>query len=67
MKARKSTLSFDVMSVTEYNRLGTQIFETTLRSLASGETMKITGKPWRVGTKVDFIELKRDNKEGSGK
>jgi hypothetical protein len=52
-------LSFYVESIVERKPCGcVQIFETILRDYTTHETITITGRPWKVGEKVDFREIR---------
>lgn len=53
---RKTTLSFKVESIREFQIDGATVFDTTLCSYLHDERLTIRGKPWPVGTKVDFGE-----------
>lgn len=61
---RRNTLSFEVESIREYQvgketGEGVTVFDTTLRFYVSDERLTIRGKPWPIGTKVDFEEIKK--------
>ncbi len=54
----RQTLSFEVESVREFQIDGVTVFDTTLRFYATNERLTIRSKPWLVGTKVDFKQIR---------
>lgn len=48
------SLSFKVVSITESQFCGITVFDTVLKMFTSDEILTIRGRPWKVGTKVDF-------------
>lgn len=61
-KPRTVVLSFEVVRIIErfapYTRVA--IFDTDLRHYTTDAIIVIRGKPWPLGTKVDFKEMPRD-------
>lgn len=62
-KPRKQpfSLSFKVVSITESQLCGTNVFDTTLKLYCSDDTVTFRGNPWKVGTKVDFEVVKAED------
>lgn len=67
MSKRRNTLSFEVESIREFQIDGVTLFDTTLRFYVgrrftengvTDERLTIRGKPWAVGMKVDFEQIK---------
>jgi len=61
----KNTLSFEVIAIRERRPYDVSIFDTKLRLYTTGETITVRGKPWKVGSKIDFAARPAaDAKEG---
>ena len=54
---RLVSLSFYVYQIHEKLDGTTRYFDTDLRSYTTGQFVTVRGKPWRIGQKVDFMEL----------
>lgn len=58
---KQTCLSFYVEEISERVMvLGPKmitVFQTKLKHYTSGETITIRGKPWKLGTKLDFHEI----------
>ncbi|MBM3120388.1 MAG: hypothetical protein FJ006_12755 [Chloroflexi bacterium] len=52
------SLSFCVTAIVERKLCGAQIFDTKLQEYNTHEIITVRGKPWKVGDKVDFREIK---------
>lgn len=57
MKKHKNTLSFQVMEIVERFTHECVVYDTKLRFYPTNEIITIRGKPWSVGSKVDFTEI----------
>ncbi len=53
------SFSFCVEAIEERKIYGVQIFDTKLREYVTDEIITIRGRPWKVGDKIDFQEIKR--------
>jgi hypothetical protein len=54
MKTHAQTISFSVVRIIEENRGDVTVFTSVLREYSTGVEIKRLGKPWKIGTKVDF-------------
>lgn len=55
---RVVSLSFEVTAIIERKEYGVVYHDTILQHYVTGEKQTIRGKPWPVGAKVDFREIK---------
>jgi hypothetical protein len=55
------SLSFHVKEIIERDMgNGVVVYDTKLRDYCTNEIITVRGRPWRVGSKVDFLELKEN-------
>lgn len=62
MKKNPNTLSFFVTKIIQSRDEMTGIIfnETILRSINSEGVLTIRGKPWAIGSKIDFAQIKEE-------
>lgn len=53
-------LSFEVVRYVEYQVSGTAVCDTVLRSYVDDSELRLRGRHWKLGEKVDFREMKAD-------
>jgi hypothetical protein len=57
-------LSFAVVAIIEKQQWGVVYHDTVLQHYATLEKLTIRGKPWTIGSKVDFREIAKANEKG---